>query len=167
MKIKGWDRLKQWRGLVFDWAEIMAVAAGFHRFSVVGYSTARPAASFAWPPHSLGCCRWRLNDYSTLTYLAGGSKCLSEHHWRSVEAIPGLQRTWRLMSPFRLGPSNKSAIVLRTRYDFFLFCIFLRGLNQSSLAHLSALCHLINKIQQPKSESPVAHLLSFTKNKRN
>lgn len=97
-------------------SEIMAIAAGFRRFSVV------QLLHLLGPPHSFGCCRWRLNAHSTLTYLAGGYKCLSEHHWPSVEAVPGLQRTWRLMSPFRLGPSNKSAIVLRARYDFsFLY----------------------------------------------
>lgn len=110
MKIKGRDRLKQRGGL------------GDHG-SCGGFSQVLscPAASFAWPPHSFGCCRWRLNAHSTLTYLAGGYKCLLEHHWPSVEAIPGLQRTWRLMSPFRLGPSNKSAIVLRARYFSFLY----------------------------------------------
>lgn len=41
-----------------------------------------------------------------------------------IASIPGLHRTWRLMSPFRLGRSNKSAIVLRARYDFSFLYLF-------------------------------------------
>lgn len=66
------------------------------------------AAVDAWTNTRHSCTCWRLLMH--LQHEDEGSQ--------RRESIPGLQRTpadtlWRLMPPFRLGSSNKSAIVLK------------------------------------------------------